>query len=372
MQLVIYMFKRISIFFLYPFAVVFALVFCALKLYDLPVLGKQNAEKMLGQQPIINFDTPEVISFFSAPSMRTEPEFFDFTDSPQSFSEEFVLPLPEGGKTEDKTAPQTFFPVKAVSMIPKDSSGYIIYKNVFISNKSTKTFDVDKIMSRDVTFKVTKASKGPQVLIVHTHATEAFRTPDTQTYEKKDEMRNTDNTQNVVAVGRVLKEGLEQNGIKTLQCETQHDNPDYTGAYKKSLDSINYYLKQYPTIKVVIDLHRDTIINDENIKYQPLASIDGRNAAQMMIIVGTGTKAVSNPHYNNNLRFATQFQNRIEEKYPALCRPLLIKDNPYNMQASSGGMLIEMGSCGNTLEESKYTAELIAPVLAQLIASKIK
>lgn len=212
-----------------------------------------------------------------------------------------------------------------------------------------------------------KETDAPQVLIVHTHATEAFEEFDNIFYDTRNNWRSTDNTKNMVRVGQELAAMLEQEGITVLHDDTQHDNPSYNGSYQRSAKTVEQYLKEYPSIKVVFDLHRDAIQREANLTVKPAVVIDGKKAAQLMIIVGCDDGTMDMPKWKSNLRFAAALQNAIEEDFPQLTRPIFFCYRRYNMHLSTGALLLEVGASANTLEEAVTTAQLIAKPIARVL-----
>ena len=172
------------------------------------------------------------------------------------------------------------------------------------------------------------------------------------------------------AVGRVVADTLNAAGIHTLHDETLNDYPSYTGSYANSRAVVQQYLAQYPSIKVVLDVHRDAIERENGTRCAPVCSIDGRQAAQVMIICGcdNGT-SVQLPAWRQNLRFAAAWERSMEAKYPGLTRPVLFSYRFYNQDLTTGSLLIEIGGHGNNLNEALYAGYLAAQGLAEALLS---
>jgi stage II sporulation protein P len=182
-----------------------------------------------------------------------------------------------------------------------------------------------------------------------------------------DEGRSANEGQNVVRVGDELEKALNTAGIVTLHDKTIHDEP-YTGAYDRSASTIKNYLKQYPSIDVVLDIHRDAITYDSGEKIKPIVEINEKKAAQIMICAGCQDKGVTDyPDWKINLRFALRLQQALETTYPGLARPLYFCPKNYNQNLSHGALLIEMGSEGNTLEEAVYSGRLLGNILVKVL-----
>ncbi len=205
----------------------------------------------------------------------------------------------------------------------------------------------------------------PTVLIYHTHTSESFL-PTADWYDKNYPLRNSDPSKSIVAVGDAICEALAERGISSVHDCTVHDDP-YTGSYYRSEETILEALRKYPSIRLVIDIHRDGIGNGDGTLPAPVATIDGKSAAQFMIISCCENEMFSIPDYLENFKLACLIQNSAEERYPTLSRPILFDYRNYNQSLSPGALLIEVGSHGNSLEEAVYTGSLLGNVLADAV-----
>ena len=212
----------------------------------------------------------------------------------------------------------------------------------------------------------------PQVLIFHTHATESYEPYDSETYDTRNTWRDTDNHKNMVAVGNALEQVLSDAGIGVVHDTTQHDYPSYNGSYERSAETIKSYLEKYPTIKIALDVHRDAIQRESDLIVKPVVEINGRKAAQLMIITGCEDGTMGVPEWRQNLRFAASLQDAVEQDYPQLTRPIFFCYRKYNMDLTTGSLLLEIGSNANTLDESIYSAELIGNSLAKLLLANME
>lgn len=217
-------------------------------------------------------------------------------------------------------------------------------------------------------FKISLNLSEPQVLIYHTHTTESFEPFVRDFYDASFNYRTTDETKNMVMVGNEIQKQLEDAGIGVIHDTTIHDYPSYNGAYDRSAVTIQNALDKYPSIKVILDIHRDAICS-EDIAYQPFVEIDGKEAAQIMIISGCDDGTLNMPNYMQNFRLASLFQQQIETDYPGLTRPILFDYRKYNQNMSTGALLFEMGSHGNTLEQVQYSGELVGKSIARALIS---
>ena len=209
-----------------------------------------------------------------------------------------------------------------------------------------------------------------QVLILHTHATESFLSEDRDYYTASDKSRTTNNAFNVTALGAIVAEKLNGAGIKTLHDTTQHDYPSYNQSYYRAAKTIRSYLKKYPSIKVVIDIHRDSV-QSGSTKTKLTADINGKSAAQVMLVMGSQSGSVKNfPNWKENLKLALRLQKNIEADYPDLARPLSLMSRSYNERLTTGSMLIEIGTEANSLDEVKYSSELLSNSLIKTLGSQ--
>lgn len=215
---------------------------------------------------------------------------------------------------------------------------------------------------------ITLNSPEPQVMIVHTHTTESYEPYQRSYYDVDYPFRTRDPDYNMTRVGEVLANRLAEHGISVLHDGMIHDYPAYTGAYDRSEATIRAALEEYPSIKVIIDLHRDAISSADGSRTAPIAVVNGRNAAQFMIITGCDDGRFGNmPEYLENLRLACLIQNSAENLYPGLARPILFDYRNYNQHISTGSLLIEVGSHANSLDEAMYSGELLGDCMADAL-----
>ena len=213
-----------------------------------------------------------------------------------------------------------------------------------------------------------KNTDEPLVLIYHTHTTESFEPYVRESYDSSFNYRTTDSTKNVVMVGDAVQAELEALGIGVIHAVDIHDYPSYNGSYGRSRETILPILEKYPSIKVVIDIHRDAI-SGEGYAYQPFVEIDGREAAQIMIISGCDDGTLGMPNYMENFHFACALQSRLESDHEGLTRPVLFDYRHYNQDLTNGSLLIEIGSHGNTLEQVQFAGQLFGRSLGELLIS---
>ncbi len=245
-------------------------------------------------------------------------------------------------------------------------SANTIKENILVKNTTGKTLDIAEVLKKSP--EISKAKEGEvSVLIFHTHTSECYQILDKDNYLKSFSSRTTDLEQNMVRIGKEIAEQLEKAGIGVIHDTTIYD-AKYSGAYERSGEAVDEYLKKYPSIQVVLDVHRDAIQTSQTSKIKPVTTIGGKKAAQIMTITGCeGGDITDFPNWQDNLTFAMHLQKTAEEMYPTLMRPLFFCNRKYNMYKSKNSVLLEMGSDANTLDEAAYSGRLIGNVLATML-----
>ena len=250
-------------------------------------------------------------------------------------------------------------------------AGYVTLAAGSIKN-STQHTDAELAAAADgpLPFDIELDSADPQVLILHTHATETYQPWDELVFDPDFSARTTDTAANMVAVGARMARVLNEAGINTVQDTTLHDSPSYTESYARSAQTARSWVAKYPSIKVILDVHRDAIESD-GARIKPLCQIDGQDTAQVMIIAGCDNGAtVCLPNWQENLKFAAAWESAMESAYPGLTRPVLCGYRFYNQDVTTGSLLIEVGGHANTLAEALRGGEYAARALAALFGGQ--
>ena len=290
------------------------------------------------------------------------------TTKPQetASSKESVVSENSSNKNNSATASTAAVKGKVVTRYISTSTANNSYDDVHIRNYTSAKIDIKELLNKKINFKINK-NNDPQVLIMHTHTTECFLENDDKYYTEDFNSRTTNNEKNMAKIGDIIAEKLNDNGIKTLHDKTRHDYPEYTGSYGRAAVTINSYLKKYPSIKIVLDLHRDAVSVDGG-KAKLVTEIGGKKAAQVMLVMGSQTGSIKDyPNWKENLSLAVKLQQTMETKYPTLARPLMLMSKKYNQSLSTGSLLIEFGTDVNTLSEACYSAELVGDSLVSLL-----
>ena len=211
----------------------------------------------------------------------------------------------------------------------------------------------------------TLSRDGPQVLILHTHSCEAYTPDGADDYEPSGDWRTLDGSQSVIAVGDVLAQTLEAAGFTVLHDRDLYDWPAYNGAYDRSGEAVRRLLEEHPTIRVVVDLHRDAL-GGRKTEYVPP---DGADSAQVMLLLPTGENGLYHPNWRENLKLGLELQSRMARDYEGLARPLLLSPARYNQHLCPGSFLVEVGTEANTLAEAKKAAALFGDCLAGVLGN---
>ena len=208
-------------------------------------------------------------------------------------------------------------------------------------------------------------SQEPVVLIMHTHGSESYA------LSAKDQtgsvFRTQDETQSVIAVGDAIAGVLEQRGYGVVHDPTLCDYPEYTGAYNRSREVIQANLQQYPSIAVVLDIHRDAVENEDGTQMRMACSVDGQEMSQLMLVVGSDDNGLENPAWRENLALAAVLQARLGVACPGMMRPLNLRAERFNQDLAPLSLLVEVGASGNTLAEAKASAACFGGALADVM-----
>ena len=199
----------------------------------------------------------------------------------------------------------------------------------------------------------------PLVLVYHTHATESYRdTNDTGAFRSPEPERN------VISVGEVLCRTLEKLGVPSAHITEAFDLESYNDAYYNSSAAVADFLEDHPSVQYVIDLHRDCVMSSDG-KY--VSALSDTDRAQLMFVIGTDEGGSGHTEWQKNLTVALQLQARLWESDTSLMRPINLRSASFYQHTSPGALLIEFGSCGNTLAEAKSSAVAFGIILSEYI-----
>lgn len=234
--------------------------------------------------------------------------------------------------------------------------------DIRVRNESGLHADVDAMLANPI--QIHASGAGPQVLIYHTHSTEAYTPDGADTYTPSGDYRTRDSSQNVVRVGTELAKVLEARGIGVVHITDIFDDPTYNGSYGRSLTAAEQALAEHPEIQVTIDLHRDAILTDDGRQYRLATTLDGVEVAQLMLVIGTDASGLEHPTWEKNMNFAVNLQADLNGAYPGLMRDVNLRAQRFNTHLRPGSILLECGASGNTLAEAIRAVRLFGNVLA--------
>ena len=302
---------------------------------------------------ISQFGKAALYSGFAAAPAETQSETAsegsNEADAVQAETEKAELTVPSDDAEESES-----FPIEHISMAAGDP-----YE---ISNMTDYVPDVAALTSvAAFAAAAPTASDGPAVLVIHTHSTEAYAAPGMSEYSEQVSFRSADTEESVVAVGRELCAGLGEAGIEAIHCTRLLDTEDFDHAYDRAAEAVREYLEKYPSIRLVLDVHRDAIFRPDGTLIAPTTA-DG--AAQVMIVCGTDELGADFPDWRDNLSFAFAVQAAAKARFGDLMRGVNLRGASFNEQLAERYLLVEVGSAGNTLDEAKAGARRFAEALA--------
>ena len=273
-------------------------------------------------------------------------------------------------KTEQETQEQTK-ETEQIEMAKTDVKTEVI-DNGGISNKYTNTYGsvqirnesnyelTEEILTPDITIEDNK-----DILLFHTHTCESYTASEKYEYEMTGTYRTTDLNYTVARVGEELKKHLDSYGYEVVHDSTYHDYPAYTGSYNKSLVTVTSLLKKKPETQIVFDVHRDAI--GSNSQYAPTVKIGEEAAAQIMFVMGTDGGGLEHSNWQQNLKFAVKVQEKANELYPGLMKPIILRNSRYNQHVTKAAGIIEVGATGNTLDQCLTSMKYFSKVLSEVL-----
>lgn len=204
---------------------------------------------------------------------------------------------------------------------------------------------------------------GPRVLIIHSHSCESYTQSEGHTYLPDANFRTLDLSCNMIAVGDALLEELGKLGVEAVHDRTLNDYPSYNRSYAVAREKIADWLEQYPSIVMVLDLHRDAL-------EQPVRETverDGQLLAPLMLVVGTDEGGLSHPNWPDNLSCALKLQALGNRDAPSLFKRISFRASRFNGDMSPGALIVEVGSTENTLEEACASMPYLARYVEALL-----
>lgn len=224
--------------------------------------------------------------------------------------------------------------------------------------------DLESLLLRPIDWQLDTGE--PTVLIIHSHSTESYTKQPGEDYKESSDYRTIHTSYNMVAVGDMLAAQLQAKGIGVIHDRQLHDYPSYSAAYTNSRKSVEEYLQDYPSIRIVLDLHRDAALNADGSQYATSATIDGQRAAQIMLLAGSDWTGGNHPGWEDNLSLALKLQVLLERENPGITRQTVLRGCIFNQNLCSGMLIVEVGTAGNTLQEALRAMPPLANAIAAL------
>lgn len=217
--------------------------------------------------------------------------------------------------------------------------------------------DVGALIAQPLNWDLT--AEEPTVLILHTHATESYKKSSNEKYTESSAYRTLDEDYNMISIGDHLAKLLEDGGVGVVHDRTLHDYPSYSGSYNHARKSIAAYLEKYPSIQLVLDLHRDASDNYSN-QMRTEARVNGKSSAQLMLVVGSNGTGLKHPDWEQNLSLGLKLHTQCERIAPGIMRYVNLRGQRFNQDLSTGALIVEVGAAGNTHTEALTAIEVLA------------
>ena len=269
---------------------------------------------------------------------------------------EQTTPALEETVLEDPTQPQQ--DDQQVVFQPEDAQA------VAVSAYNGYSVDVTSLLLSQLDWKL--GADEPTVLILHTHATESYRKTEGETYEESSAYRTLDIDHNMVRVGEQLAQLLQQNGISVIHDTTFHDYPSYNDSYNNARKTMESYLAQYPSIQLVLDIHRDAAELSAGKQLTTHALAGGAESSQLMMVVGTNANGLHHPDWQKNMALAIKLHALLEKENPGICRPISFRAERFNQDLSPGALIVEVGAAGDTMAQALTAVQALGDAISAL------
>lgn len=335
----------------------------------LPRPNTRKAYSIFGGTTVMAEEKPS-FSLGLGISNSQKPEIDELEESQSTPSEESTQPE-ESNPPENEPEPE--IPTQPgdndLPVFSNNLSWYSIGEKAELNliNKTNFEVDLNDYLKKSFPVKGTIPKNSPLVLIVHTHGTESYLNSGKEYYSPDEPFRSEKKEKTVVHIGDVLETELISLGIPVLHDETMYDKNDYSHSYINAQKGITKILSENPSIKFVIDIHRDSVFDASGRNIKPLTTIEGKKCAQLMLVVGTNQGGANHPNWRENLTVATHLQQKMNNLYPTLARPINLRTSAFNQALTKGSLILEVGSCGNTVEEAENAIMFFAKAYAKII-----
>lgn len=301
------------------------------------------------------FAQPEIATFLIQSETGKDP----VSDTPKMTTE------PTEDTTEPTEPPATEPPTEPVTMpdLPEASAVFAPADTAFVemNYSASRDPDIEGLLTQSLDWDLT--GEEPSVLIFHTHGTEAFTPLQGETYQEEGgEYRTTNTSYNMISLGEELARLLNEAGINAVHDKTFYDYPDYLASYDNARIGLQEQLKKYPTVKLVIDLHRDAAEYEDGTQWATEATINGEKSAQVMLVMGTDSY-YTHPTWEENLSVALKLNAIMEKTHPGATRPLDLRKQRFNQDLLPGAIIAEIGAAGNTHREAMNAISVLAEAI---------
>lgn len=260
-------------------------------------------------------------------------------------------------RNDVQLAQSTNTQTEVVTPNPISENYNVQYGNVKIKNQTTYNLTED-ILKPDIKID------NKNIVIFHTHSCESYTSSEKYPYTQTGNFRTTDLKYTVTQVGSELENYLKKYNLNVVHDTSYHDYPSYTGSYTRSLKTVENILQTTPS-DIIIDLHRDAI--GSRADYAPTVKIGDDYAAQIMFVIGTNEGGLWHPNWQQNLKFAVKIQEKAEEMYPGLFKPIMLTKSRYNQHTGKFANIIEVGATGNTLEQCLTSMKYLSAVMNEIL-----
>lgn len=283
----------------------------------------------------------------------------------------FLIYLETGRDVRFLTSAQVFSPEfageSAAPLIPEEKWEKPVFTaadadTVDVYDSCGKAPEVGALLEQPLEWDLT--GREPTVLILHTHTTESY-TKTGEDYEETSAYRTLDERYNMLSIGDTVGKILAEHGITAVHDRLLHDYPSYNGSYNDARKSIEAFLEAYPSIQLVLDLHRDAA-DTPNGQLRTATTVEGESSAQLMLVMGTDASGLTHPDWEKNLSLAVKLHAALERQSPGIMRPLILRSQRFNQDMSPGALLVEVGAAGNTHAEAQKAAGQLALAIVSL------
>lgn len=239
-----------------------------------------------------------------------------------------------------------------------------------VPEKYTSEYNGVKIRN-ETDIKLTKEMLTPNVdvnteniVIYHTHTCESYTPTENYKYKASGNFRTLDINYSVARVGTELTKYMQHYGYNVIHDTTLYDYPSYSESYDRSLKAVAKILQENEETDVLFDIHRDAIGDST---YAPTVKIGDEEAAQLMFVIGSDGGGSEHDNWNENLKLAIKIQEKANELYPGLFKPIILRNSRYNQQLAKGASIIEVGATGNTMEQCLTSMKYLSKVLSEVL-----